>query len=473
MSLARSILRRGGGGAVLAIVLMSGIGPAQAQNKKKSWEVFIYFGGFFANEIPQATQRGVVTTYRVVPAFAADPNDINQVYTPNIGLVGGDQTSSGPNDPTYNYPFVTEPGTQFGQVPCQGDGSLPGSPGEFVTGRGPYYDECDQDQEGRYLYNASGIVTNGEIQVEDAEFMLGLRAGYNITSHWEIEMDIGFGKQRLDLTRNTVDLLNISTNDISHPMAAELARFYQFTYANIDWVGIVPTTQSPPAGPGEHPNVISSRKANDPNYNIPLYFPVNADPNYIIPQGETFEDVTGFANRVFVDPTAWRNRGNQINIDTFTLSGLVTYNFNTKADSRFVPYLSAGYGRWFREFDDPYQGEDTDFLTYGGGIRFFVNEIFSFRMDVKAVTYMEDSFTIDASVNGVNLKDRPFEPFANCARDQREWRPPLCQGNPPIDLEVAFPNLGGGGGNASIEVDAELDDFYEFRIGFDVILGGK
>lgn len=457
----------------LLLILTAGTAPSWAQNKKNSWEVFIYFGGFFSNEVPSATQVGEVQTYRVEPILTGapwgDPNNLDDVYRPDLGLVGGDQTSAGPNDPNYSYPFnTTAIGQVFANPPCLGDLSRPGSANETVPGRAPYADECDDDLEALWRYNANGIVTNGEIQKDSTEFTLGLRAGYNITRHWEVEFDIGFGKQRLDLTQNLVPLLTLSTNDIANPSAQELASFYQFTWANRDYEYLVPPETT---APGEHPNVISSRIANDPNYNIPLYFPDRPfqSPTYVLPAGETFDDVTGFINRALLDPTAFRNRGNQINIDIFTLAGSVNYNFNTKADSRIIPYLSAGVGQWIRNFDSPYDGGNTGFFTYGGGIRFFVNEIFAFRADLRAVTYADDSFTITGGLNNVNLQDTQFvTPL--CYRDQEAVAPPCANTNPP---ESEFPNLNGGGGNATMEVEAELDDFFEFRIGFDVILGGS
>ncbi|HET6373096.1 MAG TPA: outer membrane beta-barrel protein, partial [Candidatus Polarisedimenticolia bacterium] len=206
---------------------------------------------------------------------------------------------------------------------------------------------------------------------------------------------------------------------------------------------------------------------------IPVYFPMSSfDPNGPHP-AERYDDVTGFINRVFQDPTSFRNRGNQINIDQFTMSASVNYNFNTKADSRIVPYVKAGFGRWIRNFDEPWDGDDTNFLTYGGGVRFFVNEIFAFRAEVRNVHYLDDSFTIKAKLNGVDLKDRQFEGSAVpvCERDQRLVTPPCEPHNVPST--VVFPDLGGGGGNASVQVVADLDDFYEVRIGFDVVLGGK
>jgi hypothetical protein len=455
--------------ALLTIFVVAGTAPALAQNKKNSWEVFIYFGGFFSNELPSATQSGQVQTYRVEPLVTIDPNSIDEVYRPDLGLVGGDQTSAGPNDPNYSYPFFNpDAAGQFGNPPCLGNLARITDPNDP---RVPYADECDDDMEAMWRYNANGIVTNGEVQRDDAEFTLGIRTGYNITRHWEVELDIGFGKQRLDLTQNLVPLLTLSTNDISNPNAAALAQFYQFTWANRDYGYLVPGLSA--TGTGEHPNVFASRIAPDPNYNIPLYFPNRPTdiPAYVPPDGETFEDVTGFINRAFQDPTAFRNRGNQINIDTFTLAGSINYNFNTAADSRIIPYLSAGLGQWIRNFDSPYSGGNTNFYTYGGGIRFFVNEIFAFRADLRAVAYAEDSFTIDATLKDVNLQDTQFiTPL--CYRDQFDVVPP-CTGPTSVPGHVVFPELGNGGGDASLEVDVELDDFFEFRIGFDVILGGQ
>ena len=457
--------------AILAVALSSTL-PTLAQNKKNSWEVFIYFGSFFSQQIPSARQFGEVTTYRVDPLIiTGDPNNINNVFTPNLGLVGGDGTSMTPNNPNYNYPLVTIQGEQVLFPPCNFDFSPLTGPNDP---RAAYFDECDPDMESRWLYNASGIPTNGEIQTDSSEFMLGLRGGYNITRHWEVELDVGFGKQRVDLTQNLVPLLTQQISALSPcpSMACDLAAFYQFTWANRDYAQLVPGNAVDQ--PSEHPIVVSSRIANDPVYNIPMYFPLPSQPSTppAPPQDpEVFADVTGFVNRIFENPTAFRNRGDQINIDNFTLSGSVLYNFNTKADSRIVPYLQAGFGQWIRNFDTPYDGGDSSFLSYGGGIRFFVNEIFSFRADVRNVSYLDDTFTITAELTQFNLEDKEVF-FGRCLRDQRDLEVPCSDAGPP-PLEVAFPELGGGGGNASIEVEAELDDFFEFRIGFDVILGGK
>ena len=111
-----------------------------------------------------------------------------------------------------------------------------------------------------------------------------MRAGYNITRHIEVEVDLGFGKQRLDLTKNRDPLLVVSINPATDPNAfaalglgmtldqarAILAEFYQFTWANVDYSTIAgsPNQASLP----EHPFVYANRPASDPNYNIPIYF---------------------------------------------------------------------------------------------------------------------------------------------------------------------------------------------------------
>ncbi|HEY3175704.1 MAG TPA: hypothetical protein VGK94_08080 [Candidatus Polarisedimenticolia bacterium] len=447
---------------VAAVVVLCSV-PAMAQNKKNSWEVFLYFGGFFANDIPSAIQKGQITETRVEPYRAYDSFDSTTYYVPNLGKVGGDGTG----DP--NYPFTTGFGGQFFSAPCNGS-KAPLDPNGDP--RAPYFDECDGDQETEWLYNATGIKTNGAVQTDDSEFQLGLRGGYNITRHLEVEVDIGFGKQRVDLTKNLDPLLTASINDISDPRARALAEFYQFTWANADYRSIV-LLSTDQEFPGEHPNVISSRHAADPNYNIPLYFPERRDdPGSLVPAGEVFDDVTGFVNRVYENPTAFRNRGNQININTFTVSASANWNFNTKADSRIIPYLGAGIGRWMRRFDSPWEGNDTTFLSAEAGLRFFVNEIFAFRADARWVNYQDDSFTIKARLDNFNLKDRRNPSISDtCYRDQFEIRPPCTV--PPPDPSWDFPNFQGGGGNAGIEIEAELDDFYEIRVGFDVILGGK
>ncbi len=442
--------------------------PARAQNKRSSWEIFIYFGGYFANDVPAARQFGEITTTRAEPFAAFDPNDVDSYFIRNLGNVGGHSLTI---DPSV-YPFQELPSSQFfGNTPCNNSGRPPDDPSNPRPGIIPYFDECDNDQEARWRYNAGGrpIDTNGEIQRDDSEFALGIRAGYNFTRHWEIELDLGFGKQRLDLTQNLIPLL-ADPIDLSDSRAAQLAKFYEFTWANVDYQSLLSTT-----GLGELPRVVASRPATDPNYTIPIYFPSNVgSPGTPVSAPETFDDVTDFVNRVFLDPTAFRNRGNQVNIDQFTVSVSGKYNFNTKADSRIVPYVGAGLGRWIRNFDSPWDGNDTSFALGEAGVRLFVNEIFAFRLEGRYVQYLDDSFTIDAELNRFNLPDRTWDNFteASCARDNRERRPP-CRTSDNVPVEWEFPDLGGGGGNARISVEADLDDFYELRVGFDVVLGGK
>lgn len=467
---------------LVALLALAWSVPAVAQPKKGSWEVFIYFGSFLENDIPSATQFGDVRTYRVSPEIyngqrgsasnpPASPSNPSDVFRPNLGLVGGDQSG----DP-QNYPFNTDSASQSIAPPCSlltGGGGF-GALNPSGDSRAPYFDECDDDVETRWLYNASGIETNGEVQRDTSEFMLGLRGGYNITRHWEVEVDIGFGKQRIDLTQNLDPLLTTSTNDVSNTaLANKLARFYEFTWANFDYPFLYSINDFiATAADFEHPAVIASRRANDSTFDIPVYFPVQTQGDKSLVPGETFDDVTGFINRIFQDPTAFRNRGNQINIDQFTLSGSVNYNFNTKADARVVPYVSAGLGQLFRNFDSPYDGDDSTFYTYGGGVRFFVNEIFSFRADARVIDYAEDSFLIEAALRNFNIPDRVTQfGGGTCFRDNREIRPPCATFIVPGT--TFFPNLNGGGGNATIEVEAAQDDYYEIRIGFDVILGGK
>lgn len=458
--------------ALVAAVLTGWTAPAMAQNKKGAWEVFLYFGSFYKNDIPSASQYGDLKLYRVEPAAVEhlcflsgpcdDPNSLAAVFTPNLGKVGGEQ----PPDPNYTFTNGNDNIAIFFNPPCNFNNRHL-QPGDS---RAPYFDECDSDQEERYIYNGGHITTNGAIQRDDSEFTLGLRGGYNITRHWEVELDIGFGKQRIDLTKNLNPLLQAQINDISDPKAKDLAEFYQFTWANRDWQDLyfMPANQLTP----EHPSVVASRHAADPNYNIPVYFPIDPFNPSFRPKGETFADVTGFINRVFLNPTAFRSRGNQINVDQFTVTASVNYNFNTKADSRIIPYLAAGYGRWTRNFDSPWEGDNSNALTYGGGIRFFVNEIFSFRADARLVHYLDKSFTIRGQLHNFNLPDRDFFGAPDCMRDNRDVRPP-CAGTLVVPASFAFPQLHGGGGNADIAVEAELDDFYEIRMGFDVVLGGK
>jgi hypothetical protein len=152
-----------------------------------------------------------------------------------------------------------------------------------------------------------------------------------------------------------------------------------------------------------------------------------------------------------------------------------------------VPYLSGGFGKWIRQFDTPYQGEDTDYLTFGGGARFFINEIFSFRAEFRQVLFQDDEMTITGELPKQNLRDFSFQSLG-CVRDQD---PPAQQ--PPVECSQTYltafntgtiPGTGtifrgylpantGAGGFATVEFITETDDFWEARVGFDVLLGGR
>jgi len=74
----RSLLALATSLGLAAALLATSISPASAQNKKKSWEIYIYFGDYGSQSIPTAIQRGVVTTYRLDPTaaeFLTDPNN--------------------------------------------------------------------------------------------------------------------------------------------------------------------------------------------------------------------------------------------------------------------------------------------------------------------------------------------------------------------------------------------------------------
>jgi hypothetical protein len=430
-------------------------------------------------------QTGVVSTYRLDPWLAqADPNikDPNTVLCPicrNLGETGPDPAFLGPPNPGTNTPSAVLVCPPFYADPNLRDTSV------------PFYDECDDDMEARYIYNRRGIATNGEVQKSDSEFLLGSRIGYNITNHWEVELDLGFAKQRLDMTKNLTNFLTEAVSNPADPWFARQADFFEFTWANRDFtlIGYAPTIDSNDpnivtgiGGIHEIPNVPQRRFSKNPAADIPAVLPMP------LASAERFEDVTDFINRVLLDPSAWRNRANQINIDIFSAGLSGVYNFNTKPDSRIVPYVQAGLGRWMRSFDAPYSGDSTNYINYGGGARFFVNEIFSFRFDFRNVMFREDTTTISGSLPRQNILDvntnwSTILGFEGCFRDQEPavQQPPMeCGINAITEINNRrrftlddLPTNPKAGGNASLEITTETDSFMEFRIGFDVLLGGK
>ncbi len=467
-------------------------GTAEAQNRRKSWEVFIYFGEYGGQSVPSVIQKGVVSTYRLDPSIAFfDPNNNGAapcILCKNLGQTGPDQQFIilDPNNPTADPLGVDVCVNSTG-------GALPIA----FDANSPYYDECDNDIEAKYRYNSQGIVTNGAVERNDSEFVLGARAGYNITNHWEVELDLGFAKQRLDMTRNLIPLLQQGVSNPADPYFAQQAQFFEFTWANRDFLdlGYEPFFNAQGGvnvvrGAQEIPNVPHHRFSENSSADIPAVLPMPAI------DSERFQDVTDFVNRIFLDPTAFRNRANQINIDIFSVGITGVYNFNTSPDSRIIPYLSGGFGRWIRQFDTPYQGEDTDYLTVGGGVRFFINEIFAFRMEGRQVLFQDDEMTITAKLPRQNLVDMSFRsnrwpgalPSGGCVRDQDppvQEPPDECQGSylqnynentgaPPGFRAIAsLPPNSGAGGYASVEFITQTDDFWEARIGFDVLLGGR
>ena len=59
---------------VLGILALS-VSPTAAQNRRKSWEIFIYFGQYGGQSVPSAIQTGIVKTYRLDASLShVDPN---------------------------------------------------------------------------------------------------------------------------------------------------------------------------------------------------------------------------------------------------------------------------------------------------------------------------------------------------------------------------------------------------------------
>lgn len=473
---------------ILGLVALSAT-PASAQNRRKSWEVFIYFGEYGGQRVPSVIQSGTVRTYRMDPALSETAPLTGPLLDPNTGQPACvDCRNAGQTGPGSSFIGAFDPvNGNFNSVDiCFDKGVL--LPVAFDPN---FLDECDNDVEAVYKYNAKGIVTNGSVERNDREFLLGARGGYNITAHWEAEMDIGFSKQRLDMTKNLIPLLQASVSNPADPYFKRQASFFEFTWANSDFLalGYNPTVDTTTGivqsvgGVQEIPNVPQHRYSKTNSADIPAVLPMP------LVASEHFADVTAFVNRVFLNPTAFRNRANQINIDIFSLGLTGVYNFNTKPDSRVVPYLSGGMGRWMRQYDTPYNGEDTNYYTYGGGIRFFVNEIFAFRAEAREIIFQSNTSTITAKLPRQNLVDFAAEgartissgttPASGCFRDQD---PPAQQ--PPKECDdnyINFYNNGlinklpntGTGGYASVKFVTQTDDFWEARVGFDVLLGGR
>jgi len=457
------------------------ISPASAQNKKKAWEVYIYFGEYGSQTVPFAIQQGVVSTYRLDPIAGArpDPNSPNDRFC----LVCRNLGATGPGN-QYLGPIVSN---SFSAVEACNGVSDPAA----LDPNTPYLDECDDDLEAKYVYNAKGIITNRNVQVNASEFLLGSRVGYNFTRHWEVELDLGFAKQRLDMTKNLIPILREPVSNPADPFFQRLADFYEFTWANRDYIILGENPQFDSSDPNiiiafsglhEIPNVPQHRFSRNAGADIPALLPMS------LAKAETFPDVTAFVNRVLLNPGAFRNRANQINTDIFSTGISGIYNFNTKPDKRIVPYLQAGTGLWQRSYTTPYKGENSNYLTYGGGVRFFVNEIFSFRTELRQVIYQQDTAKITGSLQRQNLLDvKGFN--SSCLRDQD---PPVSQ--PPQECDQSYilafngsqappspftkadlvlPRNTGAGGFASVSFITATNNFWEARVGFDILLGGK
>jgi len=478
------------GGAITACLVLSSAGlsttPVSAQNKKRAWEVYIYFGEYGGQTVPTAIQQGIVTTYRLDQRAAersstADPPDPNTRFC----LICRNLGATGPTNQFLGPPSNTPSPTTVEACPRDISGNSNPTSLDPAT---PYLDECDDDIEARYRYNTRGIVTNGQVQRNTSEFLLGGRLGYNVTRHWEVELDIGFGKQRLDMTKNLLPILQQPVSNPADPYFQKLADFFEFTWANRDFLMLGFNPQFNPMDPNivisftglhEIPNVPQHRFSQNPGADIPAVLPMP------LANAEAFPDVTAFINRVLLNPGAFRNRANQINTDIFSSGVNAVYNFNTKPDKRLVPYLSAGLGIWQRSYDKPYKGEDSNYFTYGGGARFFVNEIFSFRADFRQVVYRDSTVRITGSLPRQNLLDISGI-YGSCMRDQDPpvQQPPFeCSDqylldfqNPPspeVKGNVILPSHSGAGGRASVEFITTTDNFWEARIGFDILLGGK
>lgn len=476
---------------LVLMTLAVSISTVSAQNKKRAWEIYIYFGEYGSQTVPSAIQKGLVSTYRLDPYLAessdaTDPNTRFCLICRNLGATGPTNQYLGPPLPPPN----PNPSPTIIQA-CPRD-SVGNADPSALDPNTPYLDECDDDLEASYRYNANGILTNHEVQRNSSEFLLGGRLGYNITRHWEVELDLGFAKQRLDMTKNLIPLLTEKVSNPADPFFQRLADFYEFTWANRDYLtlGLAPQFSSTDpnivasfTGLHEIPNVPQHRFSRNAGADIPALFPMP------LASAETFPDVTAFVNRVLLDPGAFRNRANQINTDIVTTGLSAVYNFNTKPDKRIIPYLQAGTGLWQRSYDSPYKGENSNYFTYGGGVRFFVNEIFSFRAEFRQVIFKQSTVTITGSLPRQNLVDVKFL-FDTCPRDQD---PPVQQ--PPQECSQTYldyfsgasvptgfkgtradfqlPANAGPGGRASVTFITETDNFWEARVGFDVLLGGK
>jgi len=84
----------------------------------------------------------------------------------------------------------------------------------------------------------------------------------------------------------------------------------------------------------------------------------------------------------------------QIDVDVTKFITNYTFNFNFQRKQQVVPYVTTGFG--FIRFNASAPGipsdDETDMLfNFGGGVRFFIGQVFNIRLDLRWLFYQGDN----------------------------------------------------------------------------------
>src|SRR5262245_15557159 len=84
----------------------------------------------------------------------------------------------------------------------------------------------------------------------------------------------------------------------------------------------------------------------------------------------------------------------QLDVDVFKFQTNYTFNFNFQRRQPVVPYFTAGFG--FMRFDVSAPGIPSDdevdpLFDFGGGVRFFIGQVFNIRLDLRWIFFEGDN----------------------------------------------------------------------------------